>query len=41
MSTTSAEEKLILRGVKESPNAYPPLRSIAEGLYVVLDDCEV
>ena len=37
----SAETKLILRGIKESPNAYPPLKSVAEVLCFVLDNCEV
>jgi len=39
--TVSDETKLILRGVKESPNAYPPLKSVAEVLCFVLDNCEV
>ena len=37
----SAETKLILHRVKESPNAYPPLKSIAEGLCLTLENCEV
>lgn len=40
-STVYAEAKSTLRGVKESPNAYPPLRSIAEDLCCILDNCEV
>jgi len=39
--TVSAETKLILRGIKESPNAYPPLKSVAESLCLILDNCEV
>ena len=37
----SPETKLILRRVKESPNAYPPLKSVAERLCFILDNCEV
>ena len=37
----SAETKLILHRVKESPNAYIPLKSIAEGLCLILENCEV
>ena len=37
----AVETKLILRGVKESPNAYPPLKSVAEGLCFVLENWEV
>lgn len=33
--------KSILRTVKESSNAYPPLKSIAEHLYFILNNCEV
>ena len=39
--TASPETKLILRRVKESPNAYAPLKSVAESLCFVLDSCEV
>ena len=39
--TASPETKLILRRVKESPSAYPPLKSVAESLGFVLDNCEV
>jgi len=39
--TVSPETKLILRRVKESSNAYPPLKSVAEGLCFILDNCEV
>ena len=40
-STASAEAKSTLRGMIESPNAYPPLKSIAEYLCFILDNCEV
>jgi hypothetical protein len=40
-STASADTKLILRGVKESQNAYPLLKSVAEGLCFILDNWEV
>ena len=39
--TTLAEAKSTLHGVKESSNAYPPLKSVAEHLCIVLDKCEV
>jgi len=39
--TASVETRLILRGVKESPNVYPPLKSVAEGLCFVLDNWEI
>ena len=37
----SAEAKSVLRGIKESTNSYPPLRSIARDLWFILDSCEV
>ena len=40
-STASAMAKSFFRMVKESQNAYPPLKSIAECLYIVLNNCEV
>ena len=40
-SSASATAKSILRTVKESQNAYPPLKSIAEGLYLILNSCNV
>ena len=40
-STASATPNLILRGVKESSGAYPPLKSVARCLCLVLDNCEV
>ena len=39
--TASAEAKSTLHKVKESPNAYPPLKSVARDLYFILDNCEV
>ena len=40
-STASAEAKSTLRRVAESPNSYPPLKSVAENLCFILDNCEV
>ena len=40
-SNASATTKLILLEVKESSKAYPPLKSVAEDLWFVLDNCEV
>ena len=40
-STESAEAESILRRVKGSSNAYPPLRSVADSLCLVLDNCGV
>ena len=40
-STAPSEAKSILRAVKESSNAYPPLGSIAGALCVILDNHEV
>jgi hypothetical protein len=37
----STTANVILRGVGESPDAYPPLKSIARHLYLILDNCEV
>ena len=37
----SAEAKSTLRGMIKSQNAYPPLKSIAEYLCFILDNCEV
>ena len=39
--TTSATVDVILRGVEESSNAYPPLKSVAKCLFVILNNCEV
>ena len=40
-STASATAKLLLRGVKESADAFPPLKSVVGGLCFILDNCEV
>ena len=39
--TASAEAESTLRRVKESPNAYPPLKSVADDLCFILNNCEV
>jgi hypothetical protein len=40
-STASATAKLLLRGVRDSADAFGPLKSVAGGLCFVLDNCEV
>jgi len=40
-STTSASSKLLLRGVRDSADAFPPLKSVAGGLCFILENCEV
>ena len=40
-STATSTTKSLLRGVSESANAYLPLKTIAEGLCLILDNCEV
>jgi hypothetical protein len=40
-SLTSSAAKFILRGVKESADAFPPLKSVAGCLCFILDNCEV
>jgi len=40
-SNTTSEAKSTLLGVKESAHGFLPLKSIAGGLYLVLDSCEV
>ena len=40
-SAASATARSLLYTVKESSNAYAPLKSIAEGLYFILNNCEV
>jgi len=40
-STASATAKLILRGVRDSADAFGPLKSIAGGLCFILENCEV
>jgi len=39
--TASATTKILLRGVKESADAFPPLKSVAGGLYFILENWEV
>ena len=39
--TASATAKLILRTVKESSDAFPPLKSVAGGLCAILENSEV
>ena len=41
MSVTSATAKLFLRGVKESADAFPPLKSVVGGLCFIVDNFEV
>ena len=40
-STVSAAAKLLLRGVKDSADAFGPLKSVAGGLCFILENCEV
>ena len=40
-STASATAKLLLRGVRDSADAFPPLKSVAGGLCFILESCEV
>jgi len=40
-SAVSAPAKLLLRGVRDSADAFPPLKSVAGGLYFILENCEV
>jgi len=40
-STASATAKLLLHGVKESADAFPPLKSVAGGLCFILENYEV
>ena len=40
-STASASAKLLLRGVRDSADAFGPLKSVAGGLCFVLENCEV
>ena len=39
-TTASATAKLILRGVRDSADAFPPLKSVAGGLCFILENCE-
>ena len=40
-STTSASAKLLLRGVRDTADAFGPLKSVAGGLCFILENCEV
>ena len=40
-STASATAKLFLRGVRDSSDAFSPLKSVAGGLCFILENCEV
>ena len=40
-SLASSGAKMILRGVRESADAFGPLKSVAGGLCFILDNCEV
>ena len=40
-STASASAKLLLRGVRDSADAFPPLKSVAGGLCFILENYEV
>ena len=40
-STVSASAKILLRGVRDSADAFSPLKSVAGGLCFILENCEV
>ena len=40
-SNASAAAKLLLRGVRDSADAFGPLKSVAGGLCFILENCEV
>jgi len=40
-STASASAKLLLRGVRDSADAFGPLKAVAGGLCFILKNCEV
>ena len=40
-ATASSSARLILCGVRDSADAFGPLKSVAGGLYFILDNCEV
>ena len=40
-ATASASAKLLLRGVRDSADAFGPLKSVAGGLCFILENCEV
>ena len=39
--TASSSAKLLLRGVRDSADAFAPLKSVAGGLCFILENCEV
>ena len=39
--TASATAELFLPGVRDAADAFSPLKSVARGLYFILDNCEV
>ena len=39
--TAASTTKLLLRGVRDSADAFGPLKSVAGGLYFILENCEV
>ena len=39
--TASAAAKLLLRGVRDTADAFGPLKSVAGGLCFILENCEV
>ena len=41
MSTISATAALLLRGIRDSADVFIPLKSVAGGLYFILENCEV
>jgi len=40
-TTASASAKMLLRGVRDSADAFGPLKSVAGGLCFILENCEV
>ena len=40
-STTLATAKLLLRGVRDSADAFSPLKSVARGVCFILENCKV
>jgi len=40
-TTASASAKLLLRGVRDSADAFGPLKAVAGGLCFILENCEV
>ena len=40
-STASVSAESLLRGVSESTDTFGPLKSVAGGLYFILENCEV